>query len=411
MKTRLHLFFLMSLALASLSIKELEKESNSKNTLYYPKTQNSYIAGKPIKLEFKGNFKNKPQLYIIHSIGRTLLDGTIKNDKIEFVLPQNYTTKTGLVSWVLIENKTEKATGSFKILPNNYTKTNLESYLGPPSTLCGDNHFVMFVTIPTDNYDNPKLNNTDVIIKHQFLNEITPENKKTKDFIAWKNIYAPTKSGIVLISANCEDAMTKEFDAVIYPSIATNFTISTQRNHDFADGNQITKFKTSLLRDKFGNIVSDGTMVTFIIKDKVNNVLKTFGTTIDGIATGQFLHPEKENTYQVKAFVNGISESNTISISYKSVNPNIEYSFSKDNRTITVGPIKSFMKQLVPDGIKVNLNIYHKDKLIETISENSYKGKAKFYLAPELFREKNYHFKIETLGKTIKTNEINVNNQ
>ncbi len=151
-------------------------------------------------------------------------------------------------------------------------------------------------------------------------------------------------------------------------------------------------------------------MVTFIIKDNTNNVLKTFGTTIDGIATGQFLHPEKENTFQIKAYVNGICESSLISINYKSINPTIDYSFSKDNRTIIVGPIKSFMKQLVPDGIKVNLKIYDKDRLIETITENSYNGKAEFYLSPELYKEKNYSFKIETLGKTIKTNEINVYN-
>ena len=152
-------------------------------------------------------------------------------------------------------------------------------------------------------------------------------------------------------------------------------------------------------------------MVTFIIKNKENAILKTFGTTIEGIATGQILHPEKENKYSVKAFVNGISKSNSIEIAYKSINPTIAFSFSKDNRTITVGPIKSFMNQIVPDGIKVNLNIYHKDKLVETITENSNKGKAEFYLSPEFYKEKNYRFEIETLGKIIKTNEINVINQ
>ena len=174
------------------------------------------------------------------------------------------------VSWFLLENNEEKGKGNFQIVPNDETKTNLESYLGPPSTLAGDNHYVMFVTIPTDNLDNPKLPNTDVVIKHQFLNNISTENEKTKNFIAWATIYAPTKSGIVLISASCNDALTKEFDAVIYPSIATDFMISYQRNHDFADGNQITKLTTSILKDKFGNTVSDGTMVTFIIKNKEN---------------------------------------------------------------------------------------------------------------------------------------------
>lgn len=410
-KRKLHIIVLISIALVLLSVTLLDEKSTAKNAFSCLTFQEKFVAGKPITIEFKGNYENKPQLFIIHSFGRTLLNGVLKNDTIQFKMPKNYVSKSGLVSWFLIENNEEKAKGKFQIVPNDETKTNLESYLGPPSTLTGDNHFVMFITIPTDNYDNPKLPNTDVAIKHQFLNSISTDNEKTNHFIAWKNIYAPTKSGIVLISAMCNEALTKEFDAVIYPSIATDFTISYKRNHEFADGNQITKLTTSILKDKFGNTVSDGTMVTFIIKNKKNIILKTFGTTIDGIATGQILHPEQENKYKVKAFVNGISKSNSIEIAYKSINPTIEFSFSKDNRTITVGPIKSFMKQIVPDGIKVNLNIYHKDKLIETLTENSSKGKAEFYLSPEFYKEKTYRFEIETLGKTTKTKEINVVNQ
>jgi hypothetical protein len=410
-KRKLHIIILVSIALVLLSITLLDEKPTTKNAFSCLTPQEKFVAGKPIVIEFKGSFENKPQLFIIHSYGRTLLDGVIKNDKIQYNLPKHYVRKTGFVSWFLLENNEEKAKGNFQIVPNDETKTNLESYLGPPSTLAGDNHYVMFVTIPTDNLDNPKLPNTDVVIKHQFLNDISTNKIKSKDFIAWKNIYAPTKSGIVLISASCNEAITKEFDLVIYPSIATGFTISHQRNHDFADGNQITKLTTSILKDKFGNTVSDGTMVTFILKNKENAILKTFGTTIEGIATGQILHPEKENKYSVKAFVNGISKSNSIEIAYKSINPTIAFSFSKDNRTITVGPIKSFMNQIVPDGIKVNLNIYHKDKLVETITENSNKGKAEFYLSPEFYKEKNYRFEIETLGKIIKTNEINVINQ
>lgn len=410
-KRKLHIIVLISIALVLLSVTLLDEKSTGKNAFSCLTSQEKFVAGKPITIEFKGNYENKPQLFIIHSLGRTLLDGDLKNDTIQFKMPKNYVSKSGLVSWFLIENNEEKAKGNFQIVPNDETNTNLESYLGPPSTLAGDNHFVMFVTIPTDDFDNPKLENTNVAIKHQFLNAIASDNKKTRDFIAWATIYAPTKSGIVLISASCNEALTKEFDAVIYPSIATDFTISYKRNHEFADGNQITKLTTSFIKDKFGNTVSDGTMVTFIVKNKENAILKTFGTTIEGIATGQILHPEKENNYSVKAFVNGISKSNSIEIKYKSINPSIEFSFSKDNRTITVGPIKSFMNQIVPDGIKVNLNIYHKDKLVETITENSNKGKAEFYLSPEFYKEKNYRFEIETLGKIIKTKEINVANQ
>ena len=69
------------------------------------------------------------------------------------------------------------------------------------------------------------------------------------------------------------------------------------------------------------------------------------------------------------------------------------------------------MNQIVPDGIKVTLRIYHNATLVETIIEDSNRGKATFYLSPEFYKEKKYSFEIETLGKTIKTAEKNVSNQ
>lgn len=134
-------------------------------------------------------------------------------------------------------------------------------------------------------------------------------------------------------------------------------------------------------------------------------VLKTFGTTLDGIATAKILHPDHQDVFIVKAFVTGIAESNNIAIDYKPINPIIEYKFSKDNRTILVGPLRSFMNQLAPDGIKVKLKIFHNNQLVETLTEGSSKGKATFNILFESFKENTYSFEISTLGKTQKIQE------
>lgn len=408
MKKIIFFTFFFTLVLALVSVTKFNQKKNTEKFICI-NTQKTFSAGKPIVIQFKGNFEKKPQLFIIHSLGKTLLDGVFKNGKITYQLPDNFSRKTGLFSWFLIENQKEKIKGKFQILPSEKSKTKLESYLGPPGTLVGDSHFVMFVTIPTDGFDNPKKDSTDVTIKHQFLQAITSENLKTNHFIAWKNIFAPTQSGDVLIAASCNNAITKEFDAIIYPSIPTDFNISYHRNHDFADGNQITTLKTTTLKDKFGNIVNNGTKVEFIIKNKENIILKTFGNTINGIASSEIIHPEREENYTISAFVNGICKSNTIQIKYQSINPNFSCSFSKNKRTLQVQQIKSFMNQQIPDGIKVKLKIYYQNQLIDQIIQNSNKGKAIFYLSPDFYPKNKYHFEISTLGKTIKTKEINVN--
>jgi hypothetical protein len=403
MKKNIYLLFFISVALILASNTLLPKKVISVFSLV--SKEKTFIAGTKITLKFKTKSVDKPQLFLIHSYGKTLLEGNLNKDQITFLLPGIYARKTGKVDWFLIVNGEKKMQGNFEILPNNQTKTQIENHIGPPSTLVGDGHFVMYVAVPTDDFDNPKPTNTPVIYKSQFLNSFTNGIILTKDLIAWKDFYAPTKSGLILLSSECEKTITKEYDAVIYPGIATNFIVNYTRHHEYADGNQITTLKTSIIRDKFGNIVSDGTMVSFMITTQNKMVLKSFGTTIDGVATAKILHPDHQDIFVIKAFVTGTAESAVIAINYKPINPIIEYKFSKDNRTLIVGPLRSFMNQLVPDGIKVKLKILHNNQLVETLQEDSSKGKATFNISYDYYKEKNYSFEISTLGKTLKTEE------
>ncbi|WP_166926325.1 hypothetical protein [Flavobacterium poyangense] len=405
MKNKIYIFCFCLFTILLVSVTLLPKKQTG--TIVLMTQQKTFSAGAKIALDFTVNSSNQPKLFLIHSLGKTLLEGTIKNDKLTFILPKVYAKKSGRIDWFLVVNGENKLQGNFEILPNNDTKTDIENYLGPPSTLVGDGHFVMYVTIPTDGFDNPKPENTPVIFRSQFLNAITSQTVKTKDLIAWKIVNAPTKSGIVLVSAQCNATITKEFNAVIFPGIATNFIISFTRNHLYADGNQITTLKTAVIKDKFGNVVSDGTMVSFVISTANNMVLKSFGTTINGVATAQILHPDHQDVYTAKAYVAGIAESNSIAINYKPINPKIEFEFSKDKRTVIVGPLRSFMNQLVPDGIKVTLKVYHHNQLVATLQEDSVKGHAVFTISSEYYKEKKYSFEISTLGSIQKVEEKN----
>jgi hypothetical protein len=58
------------------------------------------------------------------------------------------------------------------------------------------------------------------------------------------------------------------------------------------------------------------------------------------------------------------------------------------------------MGQLVPDGIKVVLKIFHKDLLISTLQETA--QSSLIYIPSDFYKEKNYHFEIQTLGITKK---------
>ena len=384
------------------------KTNNLEASISLVTTQKKFIAGKPIALQFKSDSPlATARLFIIHSYGKTILQGKNQEGKLTFKIPPIYSLKTGQVSWYLIQNEKITDTGNFEVLPNNTTPTLLENYLGPNTILTGKEHYTMMVAIPTDSYDNPKAANTTVFIKDQFLENITVSAQKTASFIAWKNIYSRSKSGKMLVSTQCENTSSKEFETELNPSIATDFTVGFSRNHEFADGNQITKLETSKIKDRFGNLVGDGTLVVFQVITKNNMLLKTFAATINGVAIAQLLHPDHAETYNIKAYITGMAESNLIQITYKPLLSNFTYQFSEKNRKITVGPLKSFMKQIVPDGIKAELKIFHNGKLLETKIVETNKGYANFNLLAAFYKKPTYQFEITTLGITKKTETKN----
>lgn len=364
--------------------------SPAQNELVLLTKKEQFNVGVPISLSFENAFNTSYQMYCSSSYGTTLISTRMNGNKLTFHIPKFISSKTGMVSWKIINTD---ISGKFWIQPTNKPKT-LETYLGPPTIEAGGKDFAMVVVIPTDTLDNPVKKDSEVLIKNHFSQSSKTNQVLTKNLIAYKNIFSPLKTGRMTVSSESYGLNSKEYDVDVLPAIGTNFSISYIRNHEFADGNQITSFYTSIIRDKNNNVVSDGTFVEFFITNKEGNILKTSGTTINGIAKAFIVHPDCEETWTVKAFIDGISNSDNIKLSYKKVIDTIPVSFSKDNRKIKIGPLQSFMKQMIPDGLQVQLSIHKNDKLEGNLIEQSKDGFATFVLNPNIYKSGIYTLEI-----------------
>lgn len=390
-------FIVITLLISAFSVKT---ESSTTELFKIETAERTFIAGTEVALTFSSENDKSPLLFINNSYGSTLISPNKKNTKLVFIIPSVFSKKAGILNWSLIYDGKTQLKNSIEILPNIATKTLIESYLGPRSIQAGNRDYSMLVVIPTDKFDNPLSENTSVKINEQFLDNITSTEEKTKNLIAWKNIMAKEKAGSILVSSSYITTNSNELTTVIYPSNPTNFVISFNRNHSFADGNQITELTTSKLLDEFGNTISDGTIVEFNIVTTENTILKTRATTINGFAKAKILHPDSKDSWKVKGFVNGLAESNTITINYEPITTNFNVSFSENNRKIKVGPIESFMNQLIPDGALVKLKIFNNSNLIETKTETSFKGFVTFEISAEFYTEKSYSFIVDVLGNS-----------
>lgn len=394
-ETYLYFVFLICIPFSLLSQSSAEKRSDIQ--LISSKTQ--FDAGSTIALRFSYLEKNIPNLYCSNNYGSTIINATIISPTIiSYEIPLYISNKSGIINWSLTD-QLNSISGILRIIPKTSVQS-METYLGPPSIEAGGRDFTMIVVIPTDSLDNPLKPKTPVIVKHQFLTNQQQTEIKTNNLIAYKHIYSPNKSGRMIISSESNTRNSKEYDVNIVPAIPTNFTITSKRNHSYADGNQITSISTSIIKDSLGNIVSDGTYVDFFIRTKKQAILKTSGTTIQGIATAKMIHPDKESHWTIKAYVEGISESNSIQIKFTQVITDFDVIFSNNNRTITVGPLKSFMHQMIPDGLQVNLLIFNNLKEKNVIANTTKNGFVKFTLKQGIYKTGMYHFKIRTAGIT-----------
>jgi hypothetical protein len=387
-------FFLIFFQLIVVSF--LAQETASKASISLLTSKKEFIVGDKIMLEFQTKNQTNFKLYCSNSYGSSVLDPTILNDKITFEIPAFLSKKRGILSWK-ITNTSNVISGHISIFPQQQP-TSLETYLGPPSIDAGGLDYTMLVVIPTDSLDNPIKNNSKVNVKYQFLQSEKSEAILTDKLIGYKTISSPLKSGRMIISSESFGLNSKEFDVNVMPAIATNFKLFVSRNHEYADGNQITTFYTSTIKDKNENIISDGSYIEFYINNKKGNILKTAGTTLNGVAKAKIIHPDFEDNWQVKAYFIGISESDVLEIKYKKVIEDYNVSFEDHNRAIKVGPLKSFMNQIIPDGLSIKLSIYKENKLINEIYKESQNGFANFYLDPNIFENDLYKIVIETAG-------------
>lgn len=358
--------------------------------------QTAFEAGAPINLKFSTKTTKTTLLYISNSFGATLLKATTENTILTFEIPKAITSKSGVIHWKLLA-KNNPLAGILTILQAQNVKK-IQTYLGPPSIAAGREDFSMLVAIPTDVYDNPLADSTEVKITHLFLNEQINDVVYIKNGISYKNIYSPFKTGRIFLSSSCLGFNSKEYDVNVLPDIPTNFTIAFKRHHEFADGNQITSFQTSIIKDTYGNTVSDGTYVAFFIRTALKTILKTSGVTIDGIAHAKMIHPNHKAQWTVKGYIEGMAESNTITLNFKPVISDFEVQLSKENRKVTIGPLKSFMNQKIPDGMEVKLAIYENDTLKHTLRKPTSEGYTEFNLKLDQFPEATYHLEIEVAG-------------
>ncbi|WP_209406017.1 hypothetical protein [Pseudozobellia sp. WGM2] len=357
------------------------------------------VAGETVTLEFDIRGGVEPILILEKSFGPLLFHPKMNDSVATFSIPASHIQQSGVYNWQLTVLSKLLEVGEFKVLPKTEKTVGIETYFGPRSIRAGGDDFSMLFMVPVDIYDNPLPDGTVVSINKQMDQEVKVITALTKNGYVWKNLFSSERAGRMLVNTSTNNIHSKELTSMISPSNSVDFKITYNRVHDFADGNQVVIFKTDQIKDRFGNTVSDGTLVNFSIEEDKGTILKTKGSTIDGVATGRILHPTEASDWRVTAYITGEAKSNDATLSFRTAVGDFEVQFSENNRFVRVGPILGFMDQLVPDGLLITLEVYDKNgKFIEKATTNSSKGIGLFDMEERFFPNDDYKIKLTAAG-------------
>ncbi|MGB5980885.1 MAG: hypothetical protein WBG46_01960 [Nonlabens sp.] len=334
-----------------------------------------YQAGDNVSISFNGFGKKDPNLIVNYSIGTVVIKGKRLEKELSFKIPNFIAQQSGLIHWQLQDTN---LTGAITILPKTES-LNIESYLGPTRLNPDTGDRAMFINTPLDVFDNPI---EDQNIEYSYYIG-TSQNSKTLDSVSLASFdYLPQlqQKQTVFASAVNDQVSSKEFELDYTAGFPVEFTLSRKRDnnasrdHNYADGNQIMEVVTSTIKDQYGNTVDNGTRVDFYAQRPDGTMLKTKGTTIDGAATGRFLHPEQAMSWSVYAEVPYHAQSDTIEVDFITALQDYEVSYDAADRLLTAGPLRSYMGQLYPDGQEatISFDTNGKTRFISKQSENGF---------------------------------------
>jgi len=298
---------------------------------------------------------------IVHSaLGSNVFFTNSNGQELRFAIPASHTHLAGRRSIDLLYKTQSIGKGQLNIHPKKAINK-VDSYTGPKTLFVDDNDGAMIVSIPHDEYGNTLDDDSKVSYTSTFNNKnSTTETQDIDHLITYKKTSAGKEKGKHLVGTQSEQAYSSEQEIIIESIMPARFTIEVVSHFPVADGRQFVHIKTKPIKDKYGNLVSDGTTVNFVVrsKDGLHNLYQSFA--VSGIANVYIENPSLATQWEVLASLYGSVESNIVVLDFKKYVNDFTVHRTATPSTYQLGPVFGNLEQLVPDGTPVTVNAKNK---------------------------------------------------
>lgn len=237
----------------------------------------------------------------------------------------------------------------------------LASNLGSKSiTADGGIHWSMLSVMPVDKYHNMIADSSKISIKSTRPNgTYLFAEPLTKNGIAYLRINSQNTTGKTFLASSTSHSESKEKELLELPNSPNSFSLSADIKLIVADGRQYFKVTTSDVLDIYGNRVSDGVLMRFIVTDQdgLQSIYRAF--VLDGKASTNIKFPSRKGAINIYATVDNIIKSGSISLNVLPYVDDFKMLFIPRTNKLYVGPVLAKMGQYVTDGTEVKITRNH----------------------------------------------------
>lgn len=346
----------------------------------------SVLASEPIPLEFAAAAPDGQAVTVVAqgSYGAGVYQTTINAGKAALLLPGEATKRSGALT-LLATAGTARAEMVVEVLPGPPVDP-VMPLVGPRSIIADGKHWTMAIAVPFDRYGNPVAENTPV--EFQILHpgdNLETITVSTTNLLAWQRVWSTTAAGRTTVAVSAQGAHGPDATFLEVPDWPTSFGLSATPSSAPADGRQFLSLRSTVIRDRFGNAMVDGTLVTFVAEMAGSEPRFIPAYTIDGSAEALIQAPGQPGVMTVRATLYGV-ESRPLAITFtpgpaaRDFPATAQVNARDGMITIAAGPMLGELGQFIPDGTLVLFHVTGPGGLKQTVEGMSEDGRASIEL-------------------------------
>lgn len=340
-----------------------------------------HAAGDPLRIEITGAHPEIDQAVVVltttagtRSFDASLDDGTGSVDLT------SAGTAAGIADiWVVAGR--DEVWSSIDVIAGAPVEP-LVPFVGPKSIVADGEDHAMVVVLASDRFGSPVRARSEIglsALRHTGATETG--GVEVTGLVAWQRLFSGTVSGRTAVSTAIGGVQGPVADLDEVAGRPAEIVLNAPEGGPLlADGRRLHRIQTGQLRDRFDNLVTDGTVVEFRM-DTVDGRRTSSAPTVDGRAEVWIEAPAAPGVVQVVASSSGTA-SEPLDVEYRPAVERIpaRVSTTETGAVVEIGPVGLVDGGWIPDGTRVDLTMPGQ----RTVGGSTVDGRVTFELRSRL---------------------------